>query len=372
MNQILNLGHNDVRLFLKKKSGYAWLFVVPLIFMYILGAANRAPGDPGNRQPRVLIDNEDRDFLGKILAEELGQGIQKANRSHAAVIVRIPSDFSSRLLRGEQSNVQLEKGENANEADDAITKLHVMRVTETLDGYIEQAKTDKSAQPVNEERLRAIMAKRPAVTLETRFAGRQPVPSGFNFSLPANLLMYLMMNLLIFGGLSVAAERRNGVIRRLLSNPLSRGEIILGKIYGLMLLAVVQIVFFLAVGKFAMGVNLGANLFGVLLTLLIYAWVAGSLGVLAGSLLAAEDRVVGVCVLASLLMASLGGCWWPLEVAPPAARLMALFMPTGWALRALNQLISFGNGLETVVLPLIVLIGFGVAANCLAARFFKS
>ena len=44
----------------------------------------------------------------------------------------------------------------------------------------------------------------------------------------------------------------------------------MGKIYGLMLLGVVQIVFFLAVGKFLFHVNLGANLPAVALTLLVF------------------------------------------------------------------------------------------------------
>ena len=117
--------------------------------------------------------------------------------------------------------------------------------------------------------------------------------------------------------------------------------------------------------------NLGANLPGVTLTLLVFAWVAGSLGVLVGSLIAAEDRVAGICVLASLLMAALGGCWWPLEIAPPALKVIALCLPTGWALQALHQLISFGSGLGAVVTPLAVLAAFGVAANLLAARFFR-
>ena len=90
--------------------------------------------------------------------------------------------------------------------------------------------------------------------------------------------MYLMMNLLIFGGATVAAERRNGVIKRLMVHPVTRLELVMGKIYGLMLLGVVQIVFFLAVGKFLFHVNLGANLPGVTLTLLVFAWVAGFAG----------------------------------------------------------------------------------------------
>ena len=153
---------------------------------------------------------------------------------------------------------------------------------------------------------------------------------------------------------------------------MTRGEIVMGKIYGLILLGGVQILFFLAVGKFALGVNLGANLPGVTLTLLVLSWVASSLGVLIGSLIAAEDRVAGIGVLSGLLMAAVGGCWWPLEVAPPALKVLALCVPTGWAMQALQQLISFGSGLDAVVLPVAVLAGFGVVANLLAARFFRT
>jgi ABC-type multidrug transport system permease subunit len=86
----------------------------------------------------------------------------------------------------------------------------------------------------------------------------------------------------------------------------------------------------------------------------------------------AEDRVTGTCVLASLLLAALGGCWWPLEIGPPALKTVALLTPTGWALRALHQLISFGSGLEAVLFPLAVLAAFGLAANVLAVRFFRN
>ena len=113
------------------------------------------------------------------------------------------------------------------------------------------------------------------------------------------------------------------------------------------------------------------KLFIVGVALMAVAGICSSLGVLIGSILAAEDRVTGICVMASLLMGALGGCWWPLEIAPPALQQVALCLPTGWALKALHQLI-FGSGFSAVVLPLAVLAGFGLVANLLAARFFKS
>jgi ABC-type multidrug transport system permease subunit len=225
---------------------------------------------------------------------------------------------------------------------------------------------------LTEAGLRHIMTAPNPVSLNAYFAGRKPVPSGFNFSLPGILVMYLMMNLLVFGGATLAAERRNGVIKRLMLHPITRLELVAGKIYGLMLLGGAQVLFLLCVGKFLFHVNLGSNLPGVLLVLLVFAWVAASLGVLAGSVINAPDRVNGICALASLLMAALGGCWWPLEIGPPALKTIALCFPSGWALQALHQLISFGNGLGAAFVPILVLLGFGAAANALAARCFRS
>lgn len=377
MKHILAIGHNDLRLFLKRKSAYVWLFVVPLLFMYFFGAAFRGPGDPYNRRPRVLIENTDTNFLGQALLDELGDSLKRVkpeDRNDAAAIIRIPADFTSKVLAQEQTKVQLAKGKNSDEiADETIVEFRLVRALIALNGHmLEAVAATNSPAPLTKARLRAAIAAPNPVSLDARFAGRKPVPSGFNFSLPSNLVTYLLMNLLIFSGATMAAERRNGVIKRFMMHPLTRGELIVGKIYGLMLLGTVQILFFLALGKFVFGVNLGANLPAVTLVLLVFAWVAGSLGVLAGSVLAAEDRVAGICVLVALLMAALGGCWWPLEMAPPAAKFVALCVPTGWVMQALNQLITFGNGFNAALLPLGVLMGFGIAANLLAARLFRS
>jgi len=377
MRRSFDIGHNDVCLFMKRKSAYIWLFVVPLAFIYFMGFANRGPGDPYNRRPPVLVENNDPNFLGRAFLDELDtQGmwlLNPTNRESAARTIRIPTNFTSRVLNGEQSKVGFYQRDGSAEADAAIIEVRLVRALIAMNSHLLEAATQTNAPgTITEERLRAVMKQPNPVSLKATFAGRQPVPSGFNFSLPGNLVMYLMMNLMIFGGASVAAERRNGVIRRLMVHPVTKLELVMGKIYGLMLLGAVQIIFFLAVGKFAMGVNLGANLPAVTLTLLVLGWVGSSIGVLVGSLLAAEDRVSGVCVLASLLMGALGGCWWPLEIAPPALQNLALCLPTGWALKALHQLISFGSGFEAVLLPLGVLLAFGAAANLLAARYFRS
>jgi ABC-type multidrug transport system permease subunit len=377
MKRLLAIGHTDLRLFLKHKSAYVWFFVIPLAFVYIMGFANRGPGDPYNRTPPVLIENEDTNFLGRIFLDELSSQnmwlLSPTNRESAARVIRIPADFTSKVLSREETRVRFLKRDASAQADAALIELRLARALIAMNGHLLEAATATNAPgTITESKLREVMAGRNLVSLNARFAGRKPVPSGFNFSLPGNLVMFLMMNLLIFGGAIMSAERRNGVIKRLMGCPVTRLEIVMGKIYGLMLLGLVQILFLLAAGKFLFHVNLGANLPAVTLTLILLAWVAGSLGVLVGSLVAAPDRVNGICVLGSLLMAALGGCWWPLEIGPPALKTLALCLPTGWALQALHQLISFGSDFSAVLAPLAVLLAFGAAANVLAARFFRN
>jgi ABC-2 type transport system permease protein len=341
-----------------------------------MGFANRGPGDPSNRRPSVLVENQDPNFLGRIFLDEMdAQGMSRVDpnsRPSAARGIRIPPEFTRSVLDHKQTKVQFLQKEGSAEADAMLIEVRLVRALIALNGHILEAVTDPNRPgPLTETRLRAVMAAPNPVRLDARFAGRKPLPSGFAFSLPGNLVMYLVMNLLIFGGATVAGERREGVIKRLWIHPVTRGELVMGKIYGLMLLGTIQIAFFLAVGRFVFHVNLGANLPAVTLTLLILAWVAGSLGVFVGSLFTAEDRVAGFCVLIGLVMAALGGCWWPLEIGPPSLKVVALCLPTGWALAALHQLISFGSGWGAVITPLAVLAGFGAAANFLAARFFR-
>jgi ABC-2 type transport system permease protein len=377
MKGVFAIGHNDLRLFLRQKTNYIWLFVIPLAFVYFMGFAARGPGDPHHRTPPVLVENLDTGFLGGVFFDELrAQGlwmVDPTNRAGAERGVRIPADFSKRVLAGEPCKVEFFQIEGSSSADAALIELRLVRALIAMNSHLLETVGDAASLPtLAEAALRQTMALTNPVALDSRFAGRRPVPTGFAFSLPGNLVMYLLMNLMIFGGATLASERRDGVLRRLSIQPVSRAAIIGGKLYGLMLLGAVQIAFFVLVGRFVFQVNLGANLPGVLLTLLVFSWVAASLGVLAGSVLRAEDRVTGLCVLVALLMAALGGCWWPLELAPDWLRIIARCLPTGWALAALHQLISFGSGLGAIVQPLLVLAGFGLAANVAAARFFRA
>ncbi len=145
MKRILDIGHTDLRLFLKHKSAYVWLFVIPLGFVYFMGFANRGPGDPSNRKPPVLIENQDTNFLSRLFLEELGaQGmwlLNPTNQETAARGIRIPADFTSNVLQQKQTKVEFFKREGSAEADAAIIEVRLVRALIAMNGHILEAVT---------------------------------------------------------------------------------------------------------------------------------------------------------------------------------------------------------------------------------------
>jgi ABC-2 type transport system permease protein len=373
MKRILLIAKNDLRLFLKEKAAYFWLFGAPLLFAFFMGL-NRGPGDPSNPHPALLLENHDSGFMGKILADELGlQGfhmIDLTNAESAQRGVRIPTNFTASVLAKKPVKIEFFTVQGSGAEAATMTEFRLVRALIAINSdLLEQSASDT---PLTEDALRRIIQKENPVKLEATFGSRKAIPAGYNQSIPGVLVMFVLMNLLIFGGTSVASERREGVMRRFMVHPVSRAELVYGKIAGLLGLGFVQIIYLLLASMLLMKFHIGSQFPAVLTVLLVYGWAAGSLGVLIGSLSSRDDKIVGICVLSSMVMAALGGCWWPLEIVPDKLRMFGHIAPPAWAMDALHQLISFGGSWRDVLPALCVLAVFAIAANALAIRFFRA
>jgi len=377
MKEILDIGFNDLRVFLKDKSAFIWLLAMPLGFAYFMGFVSGGySGDPKNAQPEIVIVNQDSGYMSQLFLEVLGQEglrpVSRENQEGAARGLEIPEGFTEMILSKKESVLEFFKVGSDEDQRSFLVQVVLGRAVIAFNGYLLEAAQDlPSGVELDEAAIRAVMEKENPIGLDARFAGRKPIPVGFNLSLPGNLVMYLMVNLMIFGGAGIAAERRSGVLRRMSISPISKAQLLGGKLLGLILLGCVQIVVLISLGRFLFGLNIGENLPGILVTLIMLSWVAGSLGLMIGFLIKSEEKVVGLSLMIGLPLAALGGCWWPIEVVSESLQTLALFLPTGAALKALHQLITFGADFSSILGPLGILAAFGLAANVAAVKCFR-
>src|SRR3989442_5859520 len=194
MKRVLQIGHNDIRLFLRMKAGYVWLFLVPLVFVYFFGMAFRGPGAPSNPRPAVLIENRDTGFLGTLLMEELdAQGmrlVDQTKRDEAERGIRIPADFTAKIIKTEPVKVEFFQIEGSGAESAFLIELRLIRAIVAMNSHLLDL-TSRSNESINEVELRALTKAENLESLKAQFAGRNPPQSGSNFTLRGTLVKFL-------------------------------------------------------------------------------------------------------------------------------------------------------------------------------------
>jgi len=71
------------------------------------------------------------------------------------------------------------------------------------------------------------------------------------------------------------------------------------------------------------------------------------------------------------VLAALGGCWWPIEIAPAWMQTLAVFLPTGWTMNALHALVNFGESSSSVLPHVVALLTGAMAVGVVAVRVFR-
>jgi ABC-type multidrug transport system permease subunit len=279
----------------------------------------------------------------------------------------LPAGFTQSVLAGRQVTVTLTRKGGGMGAD--YDELRVTRAVYTVlaDLVVTAKDGTTSAQG-----LAATAARPHNLTLRVTAAGKRlEPPRGFEQAVPGTMVMFVLLIMFTSGAVTLTIERNQGILRRLASAPMSRGAVVLGKWGARMGLGMVQIAFAMLAARVLFGVHWGPYLGAVAAVMLAYAAMATGLGMLLGNLGRTEGQVMGIGVLASNVLALLGGCWWPIEITPPWAQKVALALPTGWAMDAMHKLVSFGAGPASVIPHVLALTALALAAGYVLARSFR-
>jgi ABC-2 type transport system permease protein len=105
--------------------------------------------------------------------------------------------------------------------------------------------------------------------------------------------------------------------------------------------------------------------------LLAYGLAGTALGLMVASLARTAAQANAAGTISIMALASLGGAWWPIEIVPGWMQSLALALPTGWAMRGFQDIITRGLGLPEVALEAVVLVGFSALFFAIGIWRFK-
>jgi len=189
--------------------------------------------------------------------------------------------------------------------------------------------------------------------------GRRPTATEQN--VPAYTIFGVFFIVLTLAS-SFLREKQDGTFQRILTAPLSKTALLIGKLLPYYVVNLIQIGLMFAVGIILFDMKPG-YLPALILVSMALAAAANGLGLLVAALGKSEAQVNSLSVLLSITLAALGGMMVPAFIMPGFMKTLSLFTPHAWALAGYHDVIIRGLGLREVLPETGVLLGF-------AALFF--
>ena len=276
----------------------------------------------------------------------------RSNRAQMTVVV--PPDFAATLDGGGTAVVQaIVDGSDANTATIAIAYFEAI-----VNGW---SRNDRAEVDV----LRA------AVTPQTRVWFNETLRSR-NMIVPGLVAVIMMIIAAMLTSLTIAREWERGTMEQLASTPVSRHEIVLGKLLPYLAIGLVDVIAVAGLGVALFQVPFrGAPL---LLLLLAFFFLTGALGLglwisaIARSQLLATQLAMLLTFLPAYL---LSGFMFAIEVMPKPLQLLTSLVPARYFLTVTRGIFLKGVGLQVLATEALLMLGFALLGLWLASRSLR-
>ncbi len=343
----------------------AMILIFPVFFLVLFGYA---VSFDVKHLPIAVLDHDrsasSREFILKFthggyfdLNENLNsvsQFSQRLDSGKVKVIFSIPAGFSRDIAAGRKTEVQvLVDGSDPTIASSAL-------------GYI---------NTIAEEFYQGLVVKAPGrkgvVSLETRIWYNQNLRS-LNFFIPGLICVILMMMSATLTSLTIISEKEEGSMEALVVSPVSKAELMWGKILPYVIIALFDVILVVGVGSLWFHVPIKGSL--VLLFASSFVFLLGAMGI--GLLISVNARssqeAIMIALLATLLPTILlSGFVFPIESMPWVLQGISYLIPARYFLVVLRGIFLKGVGINYLWGDLILLAAFTLLIIFGSAKRFK-
>ena len=397
--KMLSVAYKELRLWLQSPANWVVVFLVPFAFIGIFGAVfkegtpvvtiyavNQDQGEHGAEILSLLDKSKNLDLEILATQEEADKLVEKGSRMAAVVVTEdfsesISTDQGASLLviidpgRADQAGVVTGLVQEA-----LIKSIVYAEIERAISGLFKGKNVDGLDEDIFKTfinaGMKAVIAKSvneaiddPLIKVEAKpysTEATQVTISIFNQLVPGLALVFAFFMVSHLAD-AVVAERSIGTLRRLMSTPLSKAALLLGKALPYFILAVLQMIFVLLVCNQLFDLPLGDAPLALMVIILVTSLSVAGMGILVAGLARNETQSGAIATFIVLGMGVISGAMIPrLKLEG-----LAMVTPHYWALEGIHNVISRGMGMEGVLMPAAVLLGMTVLFVAIGAWRFK-
>jgi len=378
----------DLKIVMRDRNALLLLFFIPMVIISVAGLA--LGGESDDIEIDVLIVDLDNDEVSRGLVEfleeidilnvdmesnEFAARDMVKNKEYGSLII-IPLGFTESVMMGHDTGLLIivnPTEESFNTVVEKIVEGYASRIStnvvvvKTASAYGIPAHTEEQILEIVDTAEEFVQPPPVDVIIESTTSNLVEF-SPFTQYVPGFAVMFLLFTAVQSGAISLIKEQEAGTLRRLVTAPISKAEIIGGKIASTFIRGFVQLTVLIYFGHVVFDLDLGSDILALFVLIAAVTMASTGLGLLVAVHVKTVDQADSVSLLLVMLMSAIGGSWWPLSLQPQFMQDMAHFTITAWAMDGFYDLLYFDMGLAGILeevkwLVLMMIIFFGIAIS---------
>lgn len=221
---------------------------------------------------------------------------------------------------------------------------------------------------LNQEKLSSGLKGLPLVSAQTRFWYNEQLESR-NFLLPGSLAIIMTLIGTLLTALVVSREWERGTMEALMSTPISKWELISGKLIPYFILGMISMTLCFVVTVYGFGVPFRGSIWLLTLVSAVFLFGALALGFMISTV--ARNQVVAyqISIVTGFLPAYiLSGFLFEIASMPWIIQLLTYLMPARYFVQCLLTLFLVGNVWSLIFINMVPMLAVGLVFFLIAAR----
>jgi len=378
MQPALAIAAKDLRQKLRDRSAIILSIVAPLMLAFLFSMMIPAGSDTfsatyavvdldGGPIARALVDgpmaNLGTSGIVVVTAGSDAEARAKVADGSASAAIVIPAGFSDAIQAGRAARVTIVGSVNRTLAAQVLQSI-VSSFASSVEGVglaVSTVIATGGGSGAGDAAAIAQAARAMAAPVTIAMADTKGRMASSNTYYAASMAVLFVFFAAQFGVVSLLSERRSGTLARLLASPISARTVLVGKLLVSIVLGAVSMTIIAVATTLLLGAHWGDPL-AVAALILTTVLAASGIALVVVGFARTEDQAGSLTAIVALVLAVLGGSFFPLSQAPDGLATLSLVTPHAWFLKGIGNLAS-GEGIG-VVLPSVAVLGLLGIVTC--------